>query len=301
MKGIKLLSIFVGIISFLLLLGSIITIVAFESLDYTVYSWKTLNQLHALYKNSYTLEITVTLALIILIVDICVTFSILSPATSSQGFSTKVKKHKPLSKKYSHKRRSKSSLHKKNKMSPLKKIGITFIVLQILALMGASISGNMADAGLFEWVGFMTFGIIGTILLIRDYKKKSPHIQLYEREIDRVLVNDMNTNYGIRIKEDLIDLLTKAEIKTPQQFEKVSSGMDYKQWALFHVANQAFDLIASGEYHLYDTLTFEGQRLLHLYENCLKTALACHYITKEDYERQKQIVHQQVYETGKWA
>ena len=54
-----------------------------------------------------------------------------------------------------------------DKLSTRQIVGIVLLVLQALALLGASISGSLAGAGIFELLGFFIFGIVGLILLLK--------------------------------------------------------------------------------------------------------------------------------------
>ena len=56
----------------------------------------------------------------------------------------------------------------------MKIAGIIFIILQVIAVVGAFIGGrNPFKASFFELIGYFIFGIIGATLLIIYYVKKN--------------------------------------------------------------------------------------------------------------------------------
>lgn len=47
--------------------------------------------------------------------------------------------------------------------------GIILIIIQLMAIYGCTLEGNSLPTSVFEWLGFLIVGIIGSILLIKYY------------------------------------------------------------------------------------------------------------------------------------
>ena len=62
----------------------------------------------------------------------------------------------------------------------MKTAGIVLIILQVLALIGMAINGSMTEAGLAEWIGALSFGIIGVILLAVGINKEKQNSEKTE-------------------------------------------------------------------------------------------------------------------------
>jgi hypothetical protein len=96
------------------------------------------------------------------------------------------------------------------------------------------------------------------------------------------------------------EMLKRVYNRDPERAKEIAK-QDLKQWALAQVSSRAFDMIASGQYHLMDSLTPEGKILAEIYRSCLKEAYYCGYIDEETLNKQLITLSEQIHETGMWA
>lgn len=145
---------------------------------------------------------------------------------------------------------------------------------------------------------------------IKSKKYKSTTYEFFildvEKEMNKIISGfQMRTNYlcVAKIKTYWMDFLYKAKYDYPEKYKNIvdNNANDPKRWALARISDRAFDIIASGEYHLQDVLTPEGEILASLYRYCLEEALRLKYIDKETLNKQLGELRRQIYETGLWA
>lgn len=130
---------------------------------------------------------------------------------------------------------------------------------------------------------------------------KKTLVWAFEREIDSLLSEYKGYSFYEKIKKQLVSELRAAQQHDTSRFAAFASSVDKRQWAMAKTSSVAFDLIASGDYHIMDQLTPEGKLLLAFYKKTLRYAMYCHYIDEATYSQQIAIIDKQVIETGKWA
>lgn len=119
--------------------------------------------------------------------------------------------------------------------------------------------------------------------------------------IDLIIKEYRDFPFSLIIKNNLIDLLKKAYKQNKIQFNEFANKTDKYYWVLAQASVVAFDMVATGYYHLMNKLNYEGEQLQKFYFHCLKLALEKNYIDIELYEQQKNNFVKQVSETGKFA
>lgn len=129
----------------------------------------------------------------------------------------------------------------------------------------------------------------------------NPVIKAFEREIDDLLSEYRGYSFCGKIKQTLIYELKGAQRNDSDRFSAFASSVDKRQWAMAKTSSVAFDLVASGEYHIMDQLTPEGKQLVAFYKKTLKRAMGCRYIDGATYFQQIGNIDKQVIETGKWS
>lgn len=126
----------------------------------------------------------------------------------------------------------------------------------------------------------MAFGFLRKSLFL-----KNKHLLLFyaNEYIDHL----ERTAPGISCKSDLMEAVSKdidqykSEIAT-----YTDKSDDFKAIAKRTVSNLAFDLIASGKYHLGGHLNTTGpaKNLIYIHKQAVKEFYEAGYITKEDYD-----------------
>ena len=102
------------------------------------------------------------------------------------------------------------------------------------------------------------------------------------------------------IKRYWVEVLKRIYNRDPERTKEIAK-QDLRQWALAQVSSRAFDMIASGQYHLMDSLTPEGKVLAEIYRSCLRKACDCGYIDEKTLNKQLINLSEQIHETGTWA
>lgn len=160
-----------------------------------------------------------------------------------------------------------------------------------------------------EWTALIFIAIIVYVFYIvkTGDKSRTPtqqstddFVYQFEVQIDRALGDYAKYECAADIKRHWIDTLKRLYERDPVRTREIAK-QDLRQWALAQVSSRAFDMIASGQYHLMDTLTPEGKILAEIYRSCLNDAYDYGYIDKETLDKQLITLSEQIYETGTWA
>lgn len=160
-----------------------------------------------------------------------------------------------------------------------------------------------------EWTAIIFVGIIIYVIYLTHtgavHKRDSGQsadsfVYQFEVQIDRALGEYAKYECAAEIKRYWINMLKRLYEKDPTKTREIAK-QDLRQWALAQVSSRAFDMIASGQYHLMDSLSHEGKILAEIYRSCLKNAYDYGYIDKETLDKQLITLSEQIYETGTWA
>lgn len=160
-----------------------------------------------------------------------------------------------------------------------------------------------------EWTAIIFIGIMIYVIYLTHtgavHKRDSGQsadsfVYQFEVQIDRTLGDYAKYECAADIKRYWINTLKRLYEKDPARTREIAN-QDLRQWALAQVSSRAFDMIASGNYHLMDTLTPEGKILAEIYRSCLKEAFDYGYIDEETLNKQLRTLSEQIYETGTWA
>lgn len=119
--------------------------------------------------------------------------------------------------------------------------------------------------------------------------------------IDKILLDYRGYQFSVAIKTTLINMLKMARKQNNKQFNDFVVSTDKYYWVLAQACGVAFDMVATGHYHIIDRLNYEGEQLQKFYFMCLSIALENKFINQELYEQQKRNFIRQVEETGKFA
>lgn len=100
--------------------------------------------------------------------------------------------------------------------------------------------------------------------------------------------------------EDIIMAKLDSEIRSHiNEFDEWEDDVDFSKVSISNLYNIAFDMVASGQYHLYrGFLQPDGQQLRNICTKCLEKANKNGYITTGEMEEQLRVLHESIQEVG---
>lgn len=153
------------------------------------------------------------------------------------------------------------------------------------------------------------FGTILDMVKRSNPAKRSPILPLKNDECRRKanLFRETVRNEIISVQdkklpscEDIIMAKLDSEIMSHiDEFDEWEDDVDYSKVSISNLYNIAFDMVASGQYHLYTgILKPDGQQLRYICSKCLEKANRNGYITTEEMKQQLRVLQESIQEVG---
>ncbi len=175
--------------------------------------------------------------------------------------------------------------------------------------------GGCVIVALVSWVLFLLFFDLDKLddklskSTSRQVTSENNNSQIYkdficsaEKEIDKIIVNfSLSVHYKcvVDIKNYWINFLSDTSTRNAEKRrEIIENNTDIKKWALASVSERAFDVIASGKYHVQNVLTPEGELLVNVYRYCSEEEFRAGYINKEMLDKKLKTLRKQIWDTG---